>query len=395
MLHFLRSPHPHARIVAIDTTAAAAMPGVVAIVTGADLVRAGVKPLPQSADFKRADGSPTASPPQHALAVDTVRFVGEAVAAVVAETRVAGARRRGGDRRRLRAAAGVVDLGDAVAPGAPLVWPTATGNIACEVRHGDAAASAAAFATAAHVVALDLVNQRVAPCPIEPRATLASYDAATDRITLRVSCQTPTGVRDELCDAVLGIPKDKVRVRRRRRRRRLRHEDDALSRGRRRRVLRPRARAAGEVDCAERMEEFLAATHGRDVASRAELALDADGRILALRVASLANLGAYATPAGVVIQLLIGPWVSTSIYDIRHDRHPHQGVLTNTAPTGPYRGAGRPEAIYIIERLMDAAARQTGIDPRRAAPPQHDPARADAVQERDGQDLRHRQVRVA
>ena len=113
---------------------------------------------------------------------------------------------------------------------------------------------------------------------------------------------------------------------------------------------------------AERMEEFLSASQGRDVNSKAELALDANGRILALRVSSRANLGAYATPAGVVIQLLIGPWVSTSVYDIQTIDVHIKGVLTNTTPTGPYRGAGRPEAIYIIERLMDAAARQTGID---------------------------------
>ena len=114
--------------------------------------------------------------------------------------------------------------------------------------------------------------------------------------------------------------------------------------------------------CAERIEEFLAASHGRDLRSKAELALDADGRVLALRIDSLANLGAYATPAGVVIQLLIGPWVSTSIYDIGTIDIRIKAVLTNTTPTGAYRGAGRPEAIYMIERLMDAAARKTGID---------------------------------
>src|SRR6185436_9943179 len=113
---------------------------------------------------------------------------------------------------------------------------------------------------------------------------------------------------------------------------------------------------------AERSEEFLSAYHGRDVASRAELALDAEGRVLALRVQSLANVGAYATPAGVAIQLLIGPWVSTSIYDLQTIDLHYTAVLTNTAPTGPYRGAGRPEAIYMIERVLDAAARQTGID---------------------------------
>ncbi len=361
-LHFLRSPHPHARIAAIDARAALALPGVLAIVTGADLVRAGVKPLVQSADFKRPDRTPTAAPPQHALAVDTVRYVGEAVAAVVAETAAQARDALEAIDVRYEPLPMVADLVDAVAPGAPLVWSAATGNVACEKRHGDAAATAAAFANAAHVVALDLVNQRLAPSPIEPRATLASYDAATDRITLTVSCQTPTGLRDELCNDVLGIPPEKVRV--------LvgdvgggfgmkttLYGEDVLAAYCARLTQRPVKWTA------DRMEEFLSATHGRDLNSRSELALDAQGKILALRVASLANLGAYATPAGVVIQLMIGPWVSTSIYDIRPIDIRITGILTNTTPTGPYRGAGRPEAIYMIERLLDAAARQTGIDP--------------------------------
>ena len=361
-LLFLRSPHPHARIASVDTKAAAAIPGVVAIVTGEDLVRAGVKPIPASADFKRGDGSPTASPPHHALAVGAVRFVGEAVAAVIAETRDAARDAVEAIDVRYEPLPMVADLADATAPGALLVWPEATGNVACELRHGDVAATAAAFARAAHVVTLDLVNQRLAPCPIEPRATLAEFDPATDRMTLTVSCQTPTGLRDELCAAVLGIPADKVRVR----------VGDVGGGFGMKTTLYPEDVVAAFCTralrrpikwCAERLEEFLAASHGRDVTSKAELALDAQGRILALRVSSRANLGAYATPAGVVIQLMIGPWVATSIYDIRTIDIRIEGVLTHTAPTGPYRGAGRPEAIYIIERLMDAAARRTGIDP--------------------------------
>ena len=358
---FLRSPYPHARIVAIDAASAAAMPGVVAIVTGADLVAAGVKPLPLSIDFKRGDGSPTASPPRHSLAVDTVRFVGEAIAAVIAQSAEEARDAAEAIDVRYEALPMVADLDDAVAAGAPLVWPAATGNVAAEIRHGDAAAAAAAFGRAAHVVTLDLVNQRVAPCPIEPRAILASYDKTTGRITLRVSCQTPTGLRDALCAEVLGIANTKVRV--------LvgdvgggfgmktgLYPEDVVLAFCARKLERPLKW------CAERMEEFLAATHGRDVASKAELALDGSGRILALRVFSLANMGAFATPAGAVIQLMIGPWVSTSIYDIGTIDIRIKAILTNTAPTSAYRGAGRPEAIYIIERLMDAAARQTGID---------------------------------
>jgi len=359
---FLRSPYPHARILGIDKTAAAALPAVLAIVTGDDLVGAQVKPLPSSADFKRADGSPSASPPRHALAVGTVRFVGEAVAAVIAESAEQAREAAEAIDVRYETLPTVADTVDAIAEGAPLVWPLATGNIAAEIRHGSAAATAAAFDKAAHVVSLDLVNQRVAPCPIEQRAVLASYDAATDRITLRVSCQCPTGLRDDLCNEVLGIPPEKLRV----------LVGDVGGGFGMKTSLYPEdvvlAFCARELKrplkwCAERIEEFLAATHGRDLTSKAELALDASGRILALRVSSLANLGAYATPAGVVIQLMIGPWVSTSIYDIGTIDIRIQGVLTHTAPTSAYRGAGRPEAIYIIERLMDAAARKTGIDP--------------------------------
>ncbi len=359
---FLRSPYPHARLVAIDTASASAMPGVIAVVTGADLVRAGVKPLPLSADFRRGDGSPSASPPRHALAVDTARFVGEAIAAVIANSEEEARDATEAIDVRYEPLPMVVDLDDAVAAGAPVLWPAATGNVAAEIRHGDAAAAAAAFAKAAHTVSLDLVNQRIAPSPIEPRAVLASYDKQSGRITLRVSCQTPTGLRDALCTEVLGIPNDKVRV----------VVGDVGGGFGMKTGLYPedvvlafctRALERPLKWCADRMEEFVAGNHGRDIFSKAELALDADGRILALRVSSLANMGAFATPAGVVIQLMIGPWVSTSVYDIGTIDIRIKAVLTNTTPTSAYRGAGRPEAIYIIERLMDEAARQTGIDP--------------------------------
>jgi len=254
-----------------------------------------------------------------------------------------------------------VTIEDAIAKGAPLVWPEAHGNIACVKRHGNAEAAIVACTGAAHVVTLDIVNQRVAPAPIEPRATLASYDPASERITLRISCQTPTGVRDELASECLGIANDKVRI--------LvgdvgggfgmktaLYAEDVVAAWLTRHLQRPVKWTA------ERIEEFLSATHGRDLVSRATLAVDADGKICSLTVHSHANLGAYATPAGVIIQLMIGPWVSTGVYDIDTIDIRIEGVLTNTTPTGPYRGAGRPEAIYTIERLLDAAARKSGID---------------------------------
>jgi carbon-monoxide dehydrogenase large subunit len=356
---FVRSPHAHARIRGIDTRAASAMPGVARIVTGGDLVRAGIKPIPHSTDFRRADGSPTASPPRHALATDTVRHVGEAVAAVVARSPLEARDAAEAIQVDYVPLAAVVDVQQANRPDAPRLAPGTADNVACEVRHGDAKATETAFARAAHVVALDLVNQRVAPSAIEPRSTVALREA-DGRLTVRTSCQTPTSFRDELCDMLNMQPKD-VRV----------VVGDIGGGFGMKSSLYPEdivvAYAARELEqpvrfTADRIEEFLGAAHGRDLESHAELALDANGRILALRVASLANVGAYATPVGVVIQLIVGPWVSTSIYDIDTIDVHIEAVLTNTLPTGAYRGAGRPEAIYIIERLMDEAARATGID---------------------------------
>ncbi|HSC99904.1 MAG TPA: molybdopterin cofactor-binding domain-containing protein, partial [Casimicrobiaceae bacterium] len=359
---FLRSPHPHARIASIDARAASAMPGVIGVVMGEDLVRSGVRPLPNAADFKRPDGKPLASPPRHALAVGVVRFVGEAVAVVVAQTRLQAQDAVEAIDVRYEPLPAVVDLAGALTPGSPRVWGEAPDSIAAQARHGNASATDAAFRNAAHVVTLDLVNQRLAPCPIEPRALLAVYDPDSDRITVTASSQMPAGFRDTLAAEVLQIPVEKVRV----------LVGDVGGGFGMKTGLYPEdavvAWCAREFKRAvkwraERIEEFLAATHGRDVETTASLALDPYGKVLALRVSSNANVGAYATPAGVVIQLLIGPWVSTSIYDIPTIDLRVAAVLTHTAPTGAYRGAGRPEAIHIIERLMDAAARKFDLDP--------------------------------
>jgi len=359
-LVFLRSPYPHARIVSIDTRTAAAMPGVLRVITGADLVAAGVKPMPGAAGFKRADGSDAASPPRQAMASERTRFVGEAVAAVIADT-VQQARDAAEavmvDYEDLPM---VVDLASATAEGAPLLCEEASGNVAAEMRHGSSEAATAAFAKASHVVALDVINQRVVALTIEPRSVLAAHDATTDRLTIRMSTQMPSGVRDSVC-AAIGLAREKVRV----------VVGDVGGGFGMKTGAYPEdiavAFAALQVKrpvkwVADRSEEFLSSAHGRDIEARAELALDADGKILALRIKTLANVGAYATGTGVAIQLLIGPWVQTSVYDIQTIDFHFKAVLTNTAPTGAYRGAGRPEAIFTIERLMDEAARQTGID---------------------------------
>jgi carbon-monoxide dehydrogenase large subunit len=360
-LAFLRSPHAHARIVSVDTTAAGSMPGVIAVLTGADLVAAGVKPIPIAPMFTRPDGSPGATPLRLALAHEVVRFVGEAVVALVAQTAEQAKDALEAVMVEYDELPVVTELAEATGEGAALVWPAATGNIAAQMKHGDAAVSDAAFASAAHVVTLDLVNQRLVPASMEPRCSLASYDAETERLTLRLSSQMPSGARDSLCEA-LGLPAEKVRV----------VVGDVGGGFGMKTGLYPEeivvgyaARQVGHPVkwTPTRLEEFLSATHGRDVETHAELALDANGRVLAYRVRSLANTGAYASTVGIIIQLLIGPWVSTSIYDIRTIDFDFQAVLTHTAPTAAYRGAGRPEAIYIIERLFDAAARKLGLDP--------------------------------
>ncbi|WPH16609.1 xanthine dehydrogenase family protein molybdopterin-binding subunit [Variovorax paradoxus] len=359
-LVFLRSPYPHARIVSIDTAAAAAMPGVLRVITGSELAEAGVKPMPGAVGFKRADGSDCASPPRLALAHGTTRFVGEPVAVVVAETLQQARDAAEAVMVDYEALPMVVDLASATADGAPLLCEEATGNVAAEMRHGSSDAATAAFAKAKHVVALDVVNQRVVALTIEPRSVLAAPDAESGRLTIRMSTQMPSGVRDSVC-AAIGLAKEKVRV----------VVGDVGGGFGMKTGAYPEdiavAFAALQVGrpvkwVADRSEEFLSSAHGRDIEAKAELALDADGKILALRIRTLANVGAYATGTGVAIQLLIGPWVQTSVYDIQTIDFHFKAVLTNTAPTGAYRGAGRPEAIFTIERLMDEAARQTGID---------------------------------
>ena len=359
---FQRSPYAHARIVSIDADAARTMPGVLAVYTGAQLVAAGVKPIAPGPGFRRADGKPHATAARRALAHEFVRFVGEPVIAVVATSREAA---------RDAAEAVLVDYADlpavtdpvqAIAPGAPVLCPEAPDNIAAEMRHGDAKATAAAFERAAHVISLDLVNQRLAPSPMEPRGLVAAFDAASGRLTVRISSQMPTGIRTALCDAIPGLTGENTRV----------VVGDVGGGFGMKTGINPEdivvAYAALELKQpvrwqAERVEEFLSAVHGRDVTSRAEMALDASGKVLALRVRSLANVGAYATGTGVAIQLLIGPWVQTSIYDITTIDLHFIAVMTNRGPTGAYRGAGRPEAIYVTERLFDAAARELKIDP--------------------------------
>ena len=361
-LIFVRSPHAHARIVSVDLSGALALPGVLAAYSGATLVAAGVKPIAAGIPFPRPDGSPAASAPRHPLAVDRARYVGEAVAAVVAQSRDAALAGSEAVRVEYEELPAVVDAVSAMAPGAPALCDAAPDNVASAMRHGDAAATDAAFARAAHTVQLDIVNQRIAPSAIEPRVVLAEVDAPSGRLHVTLSSQMPTAVRDGLVASLPGLAAAQVRV--------LVgdvgggfgmktgiYPEDIVVAHAARTLRRP------VKWCAQRLEEFSASVHGRDVISKVGLALGSDGKVLALRVRSLANVGGYATATGVLIPLLVGPWVSTSIYHIPVIDLHLTAVMSNVTPVGAYRGAGRPEAIYIVERLMDAAAREVGLDP--------------------------------
>ncbi len=367
-LAFVRSDRPHARIRSIDTTAARAAAGVVAVFTGADLEAAGVRVLPfVGGPFLHPNGAAASAQPKQPLARGVVRHVGEIVVAVVAESQAAA--------RDAAALVGVDydDLGvvsnvhAALQADAPQVWPGAPGNVVAQVRYGDAAAVDRAFAQAAQRVAVDIDNQRLSPVSLEPRSVLAYLDGADagtrgpGRLTLRLSSQMPTSVRAGVAAALPGLAEADVRV--------VvgdvgggfgmktgAYPEDV--------VVAHAARATGRPVKwqGDRLEEFLSAVHGRDQVSRAEMALDAQGRVLAVRVRTWANVGACPSTTSLVIPFGVGPWVLSSIYDVPLVQVHVQAVLTHQTPTGAYRGAGRPENIYLMERLMDAAARAMGVD---------------------------------
>ncbi len=359
-LAFLRSDRAHARIVSVDTAAAAAMPGVVKVFTGADLVAAGIKPVVLPPGFKRPDGKVASAPPKQPLAHGVVRFVGEPVVAVVAESRAAARASAAAVWVEYEELPVVASLAAALVPGAPEVWPEAPGNVLAEARYGDAHATEAAFAAAAHRVSVEIDNQRLAPSPMEPRSVLAYVE--NDRLTVRLSSQMPTGVRGGLAASLPGRTADNVRVL---------VGDVGGGFGMKTGIYAEdivvgwAALATGRPVKwqAERLEEFTSAVHGRDAVSHAELALDAAGRVLALRVRTWANVGACPAAVALAIPLVIGPWVITSIYHVPLLSLHLTTVLTHQMAIGAYRGAGRPESVYIIERLMDAAAREMGLDP--------------------------------
>jgi aerobic carbon-monoxide dehydrogenase large subunit len=357
----LRSNVAHAGIRRVDTTAARQMPGVVLVATGEDIRSDGLGDIPCVTPLVNRDGTPRHDTPRPALASGKVRHVGQPVALVVADS-VAAARDAAEaiavDYEPLPA---VTEAKDAIAPGAPQLFDTIPGNIVFDWDNdmGDAKATEAAFARASHVVSLDLVNNRVVVNSMEPRNAIADYDPGSGRSTLYTATQGPHFVRDPLAELVLKIPKETLRlvtpnvgggfgmkafV----------YPEHALVVWASRKLARP---VKWQED---RSEAFISDNQGRDHTTRAELALDAKRRFLGLRVSILANLGAYLSPFGSFVPTRSTDLVS-GLYAIGAIHINVKGVCTNTVPVCAYRGAGRPEAAYLLERLVDVAARELGM----------------------------------
>ena len=358
-LVMVRSPYAHARIGAIDISAAVEAPGVLAVYTIADLQADGLGHIPFPPLFKQANGEPMAAPLRTPLAGDIAYYAGHPVAAVVAETR-----EQAQDAAELVSVdydelPCVIDPRKAIEAGAPQIFAAAPGNVSAEARYGDVKAAADAFSKAAHVASIELHNQRLIATALEPRSSTAVFEK--ERWTLYTQSQQPTGARDALA-AVFKTKPEAFRVvvgdigggfgmktg--------LYPEDAMLCFAARRlgRAVRWRA---------ERSEEFLATQGGRDQLFTASLALDKDGKILALKMEMLANFGSVPVGSSAIIPLVLGPNVQTTVYHVPVIDYHVRGVLTNTMATGAYRGAGRPEANYLMERLIEEAGRDMGIDP--------------------------------
>src|SRR5882672_6955526 len=359
---FVRSPHAHARIRAIDAAAALAVPGVLAVLTGADALSDGLKPIPHrpvigapDIALGKRDASDKFLSPHHALPSDKARFAGEAVAIVVADSIAAAkdaAERVNVDYEPLPA---VTDTVKAAAPDAPRLWDEAKSNVCVDAEVGDAAATAAGFGRAAHVVKLATWIQRVTGVPMEPRAAIGSYDAASGRTTLYAGSGGVVRQKHELA-TVLGVAPERVRVVSgdvggNFGTRNAFYPEFALVAWASRRVGRP-----VKWTC-ERQEAFLSDYQGRDLFVEAELALDASGNFLALRGSAISNVGAHTVSFVPLIKCM---GLMSGVYHVPAACFRARAVLSNTPPTNPYRSAGRPEAMFAIERLVDLAAHALG-----------------------------------
>jgi aerobic carbon-monoxide dehydrogenase large subunit len=360
--YILRSPHANARITRMDASAAAKAAGVVAVYTGKDMAADEIGGLPCGWLVNSKDGSPMKEPPHPVLAVDRVRHVGDPVAVVIADS--LGQARDAAENISVDYAVepAVVDPADALKPSAPQVWPEAPGNICYDWHLGDGAAVDAAIAKAARVIKLDLTNNRLVPNAMEPRAAIGEFDRATGEHTLYTTSQNPHVIRLLMGAFVLHIPESKLRV-----------VAPDVGGGFGSKIYHYAEEAivtwaAGKLKrpvkwTAERSESFMSDAHGRDHVTHVELALDKDAKFTALKVSTIANMGAYLSTFATCIPtylygtLLAGTYTTPAIYVET------KAVFTNTVPVDAYRGAGRPEATYLLERIVDLAADELGMDP--------------------------------
>jgi carbon-monoxide dehydrogenase large subunit len=362
-----RSPHAHARIRGIGKDEALAMPGVLAVLTGADCLADGLKPIPHKpwsphpaeAQLRNSGGAPPFEAPHHSLPADKARFAGEAVAMVVAETLTAA--KDAAERVEIdyEVLPGVVETEAAARQDAPCIHddPRSGTNVCFDGELGDAAATAAAFARAAHVTRFETWVQRITGVPMEPRAALAAFDAESGRLTLYAGNGGAVRLKNDLA-AILDMPPEKVRVL---------MADIGGNFGTRGMIYPEFAAVAWAARklgrpvkwIIDRHESFLSDYQARDLVVEAELALDDKGRFLAMRGSNLGNLGAHTTNFAMVQK---GVQMMSSIYRVPAAHFRARATLSNTAPTRPYRSAGRPEVIFVVERLIDLAAREHGFD---------------------------------
>lgn len=363
-LAVLRSPYAHAKVSSIDTSAAKAADGVLGVYTNADLDAAGFTGMPADTIPPGPDGKAPEAPHRPILAKDRVRYVGEPVAIVVAET-LALAR----DASELieveyNELPVVADMTSALADGAQPLFDSVKGNLLVHWSMGNKDATEAAFAKADKIISIDLVNNRIAPTAIEPRGALAEYDSTTDRYTLTTGSQGSHKLRQWITGkngkAATGIPADKLRVI---------CPDVGGGFGMKNFLFNEPLAALFATKAVgrpvkwtgDRTESFLNDTHGRDQLNHADLALTNDGKFLAIRVSSLGNIGAYVSQFGAMIPTMAGCGMLCGCYDLEAAHVDVKVTMTNTTPVDAYRGAGRPEAAYVVERLVDKAARELGI----------------------------------
>lgn len=360
-LAILRSPHAHARIVALDVEAARAAPGVLAVLTGHDADADGIGLFPVQIEVNARPGTPPLyCPPRRILQTDAVRYVGDPVVAVVAETRA-----QAEDALELVAVEydmlpSVTETGRALDADAPVIWEQRGSNLCVDWSNGREEMTDAAFAQAAHVARIELVQNRVMGNPMEPRVAIGAWDAGAGRYELTMPSQGVFRVRDPMARDILKVPAEKLRV--------VSPDtgggfglrskcfvENAMVLWAARRLGRPVKWRAG------RSETMMADPHGRDHVTTAEMAFDAQGKALGLRVRTLAAVGAYLSDFGPRIPTIAGARIAGTVYDLQAVNMKVACVFTNTAPTDAYRGAGRPEIAYTIERLLDLGAAHFGL----------------------------------